>query len=102
MGFDVQPDRHGGGRSCVDAPNQHFDVDDIDVVPQWNAGSAGQGVSLGFEVDTPADVDKLVNRLASLGYVVQQQPFDAPWGRRFAVVEDPAGTPVGVMSATSA
>lgn len=98
MGFEVQEDKHGGGRSCVDAPNQHFDVDDARVVPQWNAGSPGPGVSLGFEVDSRDEVDELVAHLAALGHRVQQPPFDAPWGRRCAVVEDPDGTPVGLMS----
>jgi len=99
MGFEVQKDTHGGGRSCVDSPNQHFDIDDVNVEPQWNGGSPGQGVSSGFEVDHRDDVDKLVARLSSLGHRIQQPPFDAPWGRRFAVVEDPDGTPVGLMSA---
>jgi len=99
LGLVVQEDTHGGGRSCVDAPNQHFDIDDVAVVPQWNAGSPGPGVAIGFEVESRDDVDRLVERLAVLGHPVQQPPFDAPWGRRFAVVEDPDGTPVGITSA---
>lgn len=67
-------------------------------MPQWNVGSPDPGVVLGFELETGEDVDELVERLASLGHRVQQPPFDAPWGRRFAVVEDPDGTPVGLMS----
>lgn len=98
MGFDVQEDKHGGGRSCVDSPNQHFDIDDLAVVPTWNAGVKGPGVGVGFEVDTREEVDALAARLASLGYAVQQPPYDAPWGRRYTVIEDPNGTPVGIMS----
>ena len=30
--------------------------------------------------------------------VVQQAPYDAFWGGRFAIVEDPDGNPVGLMS----
>lgn len=101
MGFEAQEDKHGGGRSCIDASNQHFDVDDLARVPTWNAGIGGAGVTLGFEVDGEDDVDELVERLAGLGYVVQQPAYDAPWGRRFAVVEDPAGTPVAIMSSES-
>jgi uncharacterized glyoxalase superfamily protein PhnB len=67
-------------------------------VPSWNEGSTGVGVVLGFEVATPAAVDELVERLAGLGHRVQQPPYDAPWGRRFAVVEDPDGVGVGIMS----
>ncbi|HZU74782.1 MAG TPA: VOC family protein [Acidimicrobiales bacterium] len=102
LGFAVQEDKNGNGRSCVDAPNQHFDVDDADAVLSWNPGSRGPGISLGFEVDTPEEVDALVGRLAREGYVVQQAPYDAPWRRRCAVVEDPDGHPIGFMSAGSA
>jgi uncharacterized glyoxalase superfamily protein PhnB len=98
-GFAVQEDRHGGGRSCVDAPNQHFDVDDEAAVPSWNAGSTGVGVTIGFEVDTADEVDVLVARLAAAGHVVQQPPYDAPWGQRFAVVQDPDGVAVSFMCA---
>lgn len=99
LGMQVQEDQHGGGRSCIDAPNQHFDVDDVEAVPKWNQGSRGPGISLGFEVETAQEVDDLVDRLASKGYAVQQPPYDAPWGRRYSVVEDPDGNPIGLMSA---
>jgi catechol 2,3-dioxygenase-like lactoylglutathione lyase family enzyme len=95
----VVEDKHGGGRTCVDAPNQHFDLDDAEAVPQWNAGWNGSSVTLGFEVDDADQVDAVVERLRALGYAVQQEPYDAPWGRRYAVVQDPDGNPIGLMSA---
>jgi uncharacterized glyoxalase superfamily protein PhnB len=100
LGFAVEEDKHGGGRSCVDAPNQHFDVDDVAAVPTWNRGSRGPGVVLGFEVDERGDLDELVERLSAMGYAVQQPAYDAPWGRRFAVVEDPDGNAISLMSST--
>jgi catechol 2,3-dioxygenase-like lactoylglutathione lyase family enzyme len=99
LGFPVVEDRRGGGRSCVDAPNQHFDIDDVEAVPSWNRGATGPGIALGFEVPQRDDVDDVVGGLEALGYGVQQPPYDAAWGRRFAVVEDPDGNPVGIMSA---
>jgi len=99
LGLEVQEDKHGGGRSCVDAPNQHFDIDDAGAVRGWNRGSRGPGITIGFEVEDRADVDELVERLASMGHAIEQPPYDAPWGRRYAVVEDPDGNPIGVMSA---
>ena len=36
--------------------------------------------------------------LAADGVPVQQQPYDAFWGARYAVVSDPDGHGVGIMS----
>ena len=100
LGFDVEEDKHGGGRSCVDTPNQHFDVDDADAVPNWNCGSRGAGIVLGFEVDQRERVDEVVASLVALGYPVQQPPYDAPWGRRYGVVEDADGNAISFMSSS--
>ena len=36
--------------------------------------------------------------LAAAGAAVQQEPYDAFWGARYAVVSDPDGNGVGIMS----
>jgi len=43
-------------------------------------------------------VDELFADLAGAGHPVLQQPFDAFWGARYAIVRDPAGNNVGIMS----
>ena len=53
---------------------------------------------LGFKVDTRDEVDSLVETLAADGVTVQQPPYDAFWGARYAVVSDPDGNAVGIMS----
>jgi uncharacterized glyoxalase superfamily protein PhnB len=42
-------------------------------------------------------VDEIYADLASAGYTSQQEPYDAFWGARYAVIEDPDGNPV-IMS----
>ena len=42
--------------------------------------------------------DELVAALAADGVPVQQAPYDAFWGARYAVVSDPDGHGVGIMS----
>ena len=44
------------------------------------------------------EVDTLVETLAGAGVPVQQPPYDAFWGARYAVVSDPDGNAVGIMS----
>jgi catechol 2,3-dioxygenase-like lactoylglutathione lyase family enzyme len=85
--------RHGDGAAIdVDLDSQAF-------VAKWNHGwPGGPGAVLGFKVDTRAEVDDLVAALAADGVPVQQEPYDAFWGARYAVVSDPDGNGVGIMS----
>ena len=49
-------------------------------------------------MDTRDEVDRLVASLTADGVPVQQAPYDAIWGARYAVVSDPDGNAVGIMS----
>jgi uncharacterized glyoxalase superfamily protein PhnB len=60
--------------------------------------NAGRGSYLIFSVDTRDDVDATYAELTSAGYTGHLAPFDAFWGARYAVVDDPDGNHVGVMS----
>ena len=55
-------------------------------------------IGIGFGVSSREAVDELYEELTKAGYRGQQPPFDAFWGARFAVVEDPDGNAVGLMS----
>ncbi|HEY6472399.1 MAG TPA: VOC family protein [Acidimicrobiales bacterium] len=77
------------------------DLDSTSFVQKWNRGwPGGSGVVLGFKVDSRQEVDALVAALVNDGVPVQQEPFDAFWGARYAVVSDPDGNGVGIMSPT--
>jgi len=76
-----------------------LDLDSMSFAPHWNEGwPGGPGVVIGFRVDTRQEVDDLVAALAADGVPVQQPPWDAFWGARYAVVTDPDGNAVGIMS----
>lgn len=53
---------------------------------------------IGFKVASREAVDGIYTDLTSAGYVSQQEPYDAFWGARYAIVEDPSGNAVGLMS----
>ena len=75
------------------------DLDSTSFVQKWDAGwPGGTGIVVGFKVDSRQEVDELVSTLAAEGVPVQQEPFDAFWGARYAVVSDPDGNGVGIMS----
>jgi catechol 2,3-dioxygenase-like lactoylglutathione lyase family enzyme len=51
-----------------------------------------------FRVASREDVDRLHAKLTALGHRCAQPPYDAFWGSRYAIVEDPDGNHIGLMS----
>jgi catechol 2,3-dioxygenase-like lactoylglutathione lyase family enzyme len=89
---------HVSGQHSDDIPVD-IDIDSATFAAKWNTGwPGGTGVVLGFKVDTRDEVDTMVAALAADGVPVQQAPYDAFWGARYAVVSDPDGNAVGIMS----
>jgi catechol 2,3-dioxygenase-like lactoylglutathione lyase family enzyme len=84
------------------AGGAEVELDSQAFAPRWNAGhrapEGAAAVVLGFALSSRAAVDATYERLVGAGYSSQQPPFDAFWGARYAVVEDPDGVPVGLMS----
>jgi uncharacterized glyoxalase superfamily protein PhnB len=64
----------------------------------WRAGPASAKVVLGFALPAWQAVDDRYAELTSAGYRGRQPPFDAFWGARYAIVADPDGNDVGLMS----
>ncbi len=65
----------------------------------WSTSADLQGrIVLGFSVAARDDVDRLYAELTGAGYAGLAPPYDAFWGARYAIVEDPNGVAVGVMS----
>lgn len=80
-----------------------FTLDRADFAEYWNPGWAGRAdlagrVVIGFRVESRAEVDAKCAAVAKAGYAVLTAPHDAFWGSRYAVVEDPDGVAVGIMS----
>ena len=79
-----------------------LELDSADFAKRWDAGWRGQpGATrnvIGFNLPSRRAVDTLYADLTGAGYAGQQAPCDAFWGARYAVVEDPDGNPVGLMS----
>lgn len=65
--------------------------------PNWQT-PLGQRISLAFKFNEPSEVDAAFYRLVQAGYVGQQDPWDAFWGQRYAVVQDPDGNHVDLFA----
>ncbi|HZC17429.1 MAG TPA: VOC family protein [Caulobacteraceae bacterium] len=84
-----------GGASGVD-----MEFDSQALARRYNRGyEAERGrVLLGFRLPSREAVDALFDELVTHEHQALQPPYDAFWGARYAIVEDPDGNPVGLMS----
>lgn len=109
MGIDIPEDKiwsDDNGPQHVDLKLEGdvgFDIDTesmtIGYSPKWaEAAAAGQNVMLSFRVDSREDVDALHDHMVSLGAPSHLAPWDAFWGARFAIIVDPDGNHVSIMS----
>jgi catechol 2,3-dioxygenase-like lactoylglutathione lyase family enzyme len=92
------------GRASDEAVD--FDLDSTAFAQIWNVGWKGRTdlrgrVVVGFGVPTRTDVDHVFHDMIGAGYRALQEPHDAFWGARYAIIEDPDGIAVGLMSPVS-
>ncbi|MFJ6913277.1 VOC family protein [Streptomyces sp. NPDC101133] len=70
--------------------------------PGWQPPAGGGRHSLALLCDTPAEVDALYAELTGAGCKGEREPWDAPWGQRYAVVNDPDGHGVDLFASLAA
>ena len=86
----------GGGGAQLEGDSSAF-------ARVWNQGWQQEAdlngrVVVGLRVADRAEVDRLYGEIVAAGHKGLQPPFDAFWGARYAIVEDPNGLAVGLMS----
>lgn len=67
--------------------------------PDFTVATSGARGILNFHVPDRDAVDSLYDAIVTAGHGEHLAPFDAFWGARYAVVLDPDGNLVGIMSA---
>jgi uncharacterized glyoxalase superfamily protein PhnB len=79
-----------------------LELDAAESARLWHAAGRADppsvSVVIGFALPTREAVDERYAELTSAGYPGRQPPFDAFWGARYAIVADPDGNDVGLMS----
>jgi uncharacterized glyoxalase superfamily protein PhnB len=88
----------------VDLPGGNkllFDTEDTiaGMHPGWTPPASAGRVALGFGLGSAGAVDALFAKLIEAGHPTVSEPFDAPWGQRYATVTDPDGTTVDLFAA---
>lgn len=95
---DTDPAFQSHHRSAQMPGGIDFDIDSAEFARHWDNGWRSGATVIGFRLGSREQVDAIYTDLTSAGYAGQQEPYDAFWGARYAVVEDPDGNAVGLMS----
>ncbi|WP_399891169.1 VOC family protein [Streptomyces sp. BBFR51] len=66
--------------------------------PGWQPPAGGGRHSLALLCDTPAEVDAFYAQLTGAGCNGEREPWNAPWGQRYAVLGDPDGHGVDLFA----
>jgi uncharacterized glyoxalase superfamily protein PhnB len=84
-------------------PGAEIEIDSEALAAEYNTGfDPSSRTMLVFRVETRDAVDRLHDRLTDAGHASSQPPTAAFWGARFAVVKDPDGRDIGIMSPSDA
>lgn len=67
-----------------------------ELMPGW-VEPRGQRLGLAFLCDSPKHVDETYAKVIAAGHASVKEPWDAFWGQRYAVVEDPDGAHVSLF-----
>lgn len=73
-------------------------------VPLWDTAYRGDPPGrtvIDVDVPTRDGVDELFRALVDVGGRPRQEPMDAIWGARYAIIEDPDGNRIGLKSSPS-
>lgn len=101
LGLEISADAGGIHVEVRFSNGVLLEFDSAEFVTQWDSGwdgSTGGSTVLGFSVASREGVDVLYAGLTAAGYHGRQRPYDAFWGARYAIVDDPDGNGVGLMS----
>jgi uncharacterized glyoxalase superfamily protein PhnB len=101
---DVPPPWHAHHRSVTMPAGLHMDLDSQRFAPHWcrDFARARSPAVIGFRVRKRETVDRIYRELNAAGHRGLQPPYDTFWGARYAVVEDPDGNAIGLMSESDA
>lgn len=91
---------HVNGQAANDF---RLEMDTPEFAQAWNNAWMGRDdlagrMVIGFRLETREEVDAVYADLTKAGHHGLQPPWDAFWGARYAIVEDPDGIAVGLMS----
>jgi len=80
------------------AADLELEIDSTASAADWGSQDIPTGPVIGFRVPSREDVDTLYQRITAAGHPGLREPYDTFWGARYAILQDPTGIAVGIMS----
>lgn len=65
--------------------------------PDWIT-PVGQRVTFACRCDSAGEVDEVHARMVAAGHASRKEPWDSPWGQRYAMLADPDGNRVDLFA----
>lgn len=105
LGIDVGDPEGDGDYVEATLPNGlRVSWNDVEMVKgfldHWEEPK-GQRIGMAFLCDSPAEVDQLHDAIVAAGFESHKAPWDAFWGQRYAMVNDPDGNSVDLFAPLS-
>ena len=101
LGLEMPETPDEGHVEAVMANGVRLMLDSEEVIysflPEWKRTDGNQ-VSLAFECESPAEVDKISARVSEAGFEGEKEPWDAFWGQRYALLGDPDGVRINLYA----
>ena len=85
----ITPD--GSARLMIDAKNIVKDIIGENPIP-------GNHSSFAIRYNSADEINEVVEKVISAGFKVVKKPWDAFWGQRYAIIEDPDGYKVDLYA----
>lgn len=103
LGLDVPADADAAPHVEADFGGIRIAFDTEATISSYDASwsrpaAGGHRIALAFAAASPAEVDAAFTEITAAGYTGHLEPFDAPWGMRYAVVHDPDHNPVDLFA----
>jgi catechol 2,3-dioxygenase-like lactoylglutathione lyase family enzyme len=106
LGLDVEavpiswpPGTGGRHATALSADGPRVEFDNTELARIWgHAGLAPGTPVIGFSFESRDQVDVTYRELVAAGYRGRLDPYDAFFGARYAMVDDPDGHSIGLMS----
>ncbi len=94
LGLTIPEGSDGEAHVEATGPGVRIGWDTVELLRQvygeWSEAS-GHRIELAFQCSSREDVDATYQRIVEAGFSGFKAPWDAFWGQRYAVVEDPDG-----------